>query len=46
MGSDASAYLARIGVDAGLPPTLETLRRVLRVPVDDVPADDLEALRP
>ena len=41
MRSDASAYLARIGVDPGLPPTLETLRHVHRAHLDAVPYENL-----
>src|SRR5688500_20364458 len=44
MRSDASAYLARIGVDPGLPPTLETLRLVHRAHLDAVPYENLGIL--
>ncbi|MBJ7356222.1 arylamine N-acetyltransferase [Nocardioides sp.] len=37
----AHAYLARIDVDPGLPPTLETLRRVHRAHLDAVPYENL-----
>jgi N-hydroxyarylamine O-acetyltransferase len=41
MRSDAAAYLARIGVDPALPPTLETLRHVHRAHLDAVPYENL-----
>jgi arylamine N-acetyltransferase len=44
MRSDASAYLERIGVDPGLPPTLETLRLVHRAHLDAVPYENLGIL--
>jgi N-hydroxyarylamine O-acetyltransferase len=40
MTTDASAYLARIGVDPGLAPTLETLRLVHRAHLDAVPYEN------
>ena len=41
MRSDAAAYLAKIGVDPGRPPTLETLRLVHRAHLDAVPYENL-----
>jgi arylamine N-acetyltransferase len=41
VGSAAAAYLARIGVDPGLPPTLDTLRHVHRAHLDAVPYENL-----
>lgn len=41
MAAEASGYLARIGVDPGLPPTLETLRLVHRAHLDAVPYENL-----
>lgn len=40
MRRDLSGYLARIGVDPGLPPTLETLRHVHRAHLDAVPYEN------
>ena len=39
--SDPAAYLGRIGVDPGLPPTIETLRLVHRAHLDAVPYENL-----
>ncbi len=39
--TDASGYLARIGIDQRLPPTLETLRLVHRAHLDAVPYENL-----
>jgi N-hydroxyarylamine O-acetyltransferase len=41
MSAEPEAYLARIGVDPGLPPTLETLRHVHRAHLDAVPYENL-----
>jgi N-hydroxyarylamine O-acetyltransferase len=40
MSTEAVAYLARIGVDPGLPPTLETLQQVHRAHLDAVPYEN------
>jgi len=41
MSEVARAYLDRVGVDPGLPPTLETLRQVHRAHLDAVPYENL-----
>jgi arylamine N-acetyltransferase len=42
--TDAAAYLRRIGIDPGLPPTLETLRLVHRAHLDAVPYENFGIL--